>query len=73
MNREVFVMDLTEKQAYKAMFHYLKEFSDRIQSDQLGVFLEKMKYREDGTPLDAAILQNWEDAVKQAKNQDFFK
>lgn len=54
---------LTEKQAYLAMFEFLKRYYEIGKSDEIGTLLGGLSLLEDGTPADAAHLGDWEDAV----------
>ena len=55
---------MTEKQAYAAMYHFLKEYWQRGQS--LGDVLSYMSLLPDGSPADAAVTQDWRQAVRFA-------
>lgn len=59
-------MQLTEKQAYAAMFYYLENLYELTHSDDLGGFLGGMMMLDDGTPADPACWKDWEEAVKKA-------
>jgi hypothetical protein len=54
---------LTEKQAYLAMFEFLKRYYEIGKSDETGTLLGGLSLLEDGTPADAAHLADWEDSV----------
>ena len=56
-------MHLTEKQAYLAMFEFLKRYYERGKSDEIGALLGGLSLLEDGTPADSAYLADWEDSV----------
>ncbi len=58
---------ITTKEAYAAMFAYLKTLYDMTGSDDLGVFLGSMSLLEDGTPADPGVWDDWMEAVQQAR------
>ena len=57
--------NLTEKQAYLAMYSFLDEYYQITKSDSLGSLLGSMSLLEDGDTADPAILSDWKDAVKK--------
>ncbi len=58
---------ITVKEAYAAMFSYLKSLYDTTGSDDLGGFLGSMSMLEDGTPADPGVWDDWMRAVQQAR------
>ncbi|MGO9776719.1 MAG: hypothetical protein ACLPM3_09080 [Terracidiphilus sp.] len=57
---------MTDKQAYAAMFHFLKQLYERTKSDDLGGFLGGMCMLQDGKTADPAVLHDWDEAVEYA-------
>jgi hypothetical protein len=57
---------MTDKQAYAAMFVFLKQLYERTKSDELGGFLGGMSMLEDGSPADPAVVEDWRQAVEHA-------
>lgn len=57
---------MTEDQAYSAMFIFLEEVWKRTGSDALAMILGGMALLEDGTPADAAVVEDWKSAVTRA-------
>ncbi len=57
---------LTEQQAYLAMFAFLVAEYELAKSDEIGGLLGSMSLLSDGTPADPAVLQQWRDAVSLA-------
>lgn len=58
---------LTLKEAYAAMYAYLKKLYDATSSDDLAGILGSMSLLEDGEPADPAAWADWERAVQSAK------
>ncbi|NOK16311.1 hypothetical protein [Corallococcus carmarthensis] len=58
---------LTIKEAYAAMFEYLKELYGMNPSDELGGLLGSMSLLDDGTPADPAVWSDWMLAVRKAR------
>jgi hypothetical protein len=56
---------MTENQAYAAMYHFLDQYYQGTQSDDVGALLGAMSLL-DGEPADSAIASDWEDAVEFA-------
>ncbi|TGO03285.1 hypothetical protein PN36_09315 [Candidatus Thiomargarita nelsonii] len=54
------------KDAYKAMYIYLKGLYEMTGSDDLAGFLGSMSFLEDGMPADEAIWGDWLESVKVA-------
>ncbi|MGZ3458550.1 MAG: hypothetical protein ACXU86_08595 [Archangium sp.] len=59
---------ITVKEAYAAMYAYLKMLYDMTGSDDLGGFLGSMSLLEDGTPADPGVWDDWMRAVQQARH-----
>lgn len=58
-------MQLTEEQAYLAMYYFLdKHFA--LGLEELGGILSSMSLLPDGKPADAAISIEWQEAVSAA-------
>jgi len=57
---------MTDKQAYAAMYYFLEELWKRTKSDDLGNLLGDMSLLPDGSPADAAIVNDWRQAVEYA-------
>ena len=58
-------MQLTEEQAYLAMYYFLdKHFS--LGLEELGGILGSMSLLPDGKPADAAFVSDWQEAVAAA-------
>jgi hypothetical protein len=60
------MIEMTEQQAYAAVFHFLEEFWKRTKSDDVGMLLSSMSILQDGQPADAAITADWQEAVEYA-------
>lgn len=58
---------MTDDQAYIAMFYFLKQFYKRGPSDEIGNLLSFMSL-VDGRPADPAFAQDWKEAVEYAIN-----
>lgn len=58
---------LTIKEAYVAMYAYLRMLHELTGSEELGGLLGGMSLLEDGTPADPAVWSDWLRAVEQAK------
>lgn len=61
---------LTKKQAYSAMYVYLKAIYDRTGSDDIGALLGGMSLLADGGTVDPAAWADWEHAMRQAVEQN---
>lgn len=57
---------MTDKQAYAAMYRFLKGLYLRTKSDYLAGLLGGMSTLEDGSPADPAIVNDWREAVTYA-------
>jgi len=60
-------INLTEKEAYAAMYAYLVAVYERTQSDDLGGLLGDMSTLADGETADPAVWHEWLECVNQAK------
>ncbi|RKG70371.1 hypothetical protein D7V80_05530 [Corallococcus sp. CA054B] len=58
---------LTIKEAYAAMYEYLKGLYALTPSDELGGLLGSMSLLDDGTPADPAVWADWLLAVQKAR------
>ena len=54
---------LTQKQAYLAMFEFLRRYYAETNSDDVGDLLSGMSLLHDGSPADAAYWSDWEASV----------
>ena len=59
--------NLTEKEAYEAMFAFLEQLYNRTQSGDLGSLLGDMGYLPDGDIADPAVWHEWLECVSKAK------
>jgi hypothetical protein len=60
-------INLTEKEAYAAMYAYLIKLYEITQSDDLGGLLGSMSTLPEGGTADPAIWNEWLQCVEQAK------
>jgi hypothetical protein len=60
-------INLTEKEAYEAMYAYLVTVYEKTQSDDLGGLLGDMSTVEDGKTADPAVWHEWLQCVNQVK------
>ena len=56
---------ITIKQAYLAMYHFLDALYERTNSDDLAGFLGGFRLLKDGMPADPAAWEDWLQAVKK--------
>jgi len=61
---------LTENQAYLAMYAFLKAEYALTKSGEIGSLLGSMSLLGDGTPADAAVVDQWQEAVRAAFAND---
>ena len=61
-------IDLTEKQAYMAMFRFLEILYETTGEDYLGGLLGDLSLLEDGSSADQAMLISWKKAVHDVVN-----
>lgn len=54
---------LTSRQAYLAMFEFLRQHYDRGPSDEIGGLLGSLSLLPDGQPADQAYANDWREAV----------
>ena len=57
---------LTSKDAYLAMYSFLKDHYQRTKSDEIGSLLSSMSLMRDGLPMDQACWSEWEQAIEKA-------
>lgn len=57
---------LTEQQAYLAMYSFLETEYALSKSDEIGGLLGSMSLLADGYPADPAVLNQWKQAVASA-------
>lgn len=60
---------ITIKQAYTAMFYYLENLYKMTNSGDLAGFLGSMSLLSDGKPADAAVWEDWVEAVNKVCNE----
>jgi hypothetical protein len=60
-------INLTEKEAYEAMFAFLEQLYNRTKSDDIGGLLGGMSILPDGDTADPAIRYDWLECVSKAK------
>jgi len=58
--------NLTQAEAYAAMFAFLEQRYHLTGSDELGALLGGMALLEDGNPADPAVAREWHDAIARA-------
>ena len=63
------MVELTEKQAFRAMVLFLQNFYNRTQSDGVGALLGDLMFFEDGTTSDPAAWQDWLESVEEILNR----
>jgi hypothetical protein len=63
---EVSMSNLTDEQAYAAMYYFLDQFYLRTKSDDVGGLLGSMSLLSDGSTADGAIALEWQEAVQFA-------
>ncbi len=59
--------NLAQDEAYRSMYYYLEDYYKLTGSDEIGGMLGYMALLEDGSPADAAVLDDWRNAVARAK------
>jgi hypothetical protein len=57
---------VTTEQGYAATYHFLDRLYFRHKRDDLGGLLSDMSLLPDGNPIDAAVFEDWQDAVQFA-------
>lgn len=62
-------MQLTEEEAYQAMFKFLENYYFLTKADDVGGLLGSMNIIEDGKPLDIAMWHDWLKCVEEVKKQ----
>jgi hypothetical protein len=60
-------INLTEKEAYEAMFAFLEQIYNRTKSDDIGGLLGDMSILPDGDTANPAIWHEWLECVLKAK------
>lgn len=58
---------LTAEESYKAMYIFLSRLHDMTHSEDLAGFLGSMATLDDGRPVDAAIWEDWIEAIEEVK------
>ncbi len=59
--------DMTKKQAYAAMFEFLKNVYERTENDEIGGLLGGMSILADGKTADPAVWDDWETAIQNSQ------
>ncbi len=54
---------LTTRQAYLAMFEFLRQRNERGPSGEIGGLLGSLSLLQDGSPADSALASDWDEAV----------
>jgi hypothetical protein len=57
---------LTKDQAYTAMWYFMNEIYKRANAIELRDIVSSMPLLEDGTPVDAGVEEDWQNAVDYA-------
>jgi len=57
--------NLSEKEAFLAMFSFLEERYRATESDDIGALLGSMSFLSDGNTADPAIWEDWRKAVNK--------
>lgn len=60
-------INLTEKEAYTAMYAYLVKVYEMTQSDDIGSLLGSMSTLSDGKTVDPAIWDDWLQCINEVK------
>ncbi|MFD2115268.1 hypothetical protein ACFSTH_07065 [Paenibacillus yanchengensis] len=60
-------MNLTNKEAYLAMCHFLEGFYERTGSDDVGALLGGMRLIADEETMDSAAWQDWIQSIQLVK------
>lgn len=60
--------NVTIKEAYLAMYQFLKDIYERTQSDAVACTLTDLSLMTDGKPFDPASWGNWLEIIDKAKN-----
>ncbi len=60
--------EMTEDEAYLAMFAFLEHWYGMTQSDDIGALLGSMSLNPDGNTFDPALSHDWRAAVVKAKS-----
>lgn len=61
--------NLTEKEAYEAMFDFLEQLYNRTQSEAVGGLLGDMSFLSDGSTADPAVWHEWSKCIAKAKSE----
>ncbi len=60
------MIQLTEKQAYRAAQIFLEKWYDRGPTDEISIILSSMLLLSDGGSADPAMVHDWHESVEQA-------
>lgn len=61
--------ELTNRQAYLVAYEFLKQFYERVPSDDVAVLLGSMTLLEDGGSADPAMLRDWQKCAELVLRQ----
>lgn len=71
MDHELNTFQLSTKQAYRAMFEFIRGYYYRLgEPEQLGVLLSGFQLHGDDNPIDPAAWEDWLDAVAAVLKED---
>lgn len=59
---------MTEEEAYVAMYAFLENWYQLTRADALTILLGSMSMMSDGRPMDAALWQDWMDAIDKMES-----
>ena len=62
--------NLSERQAFEAMFLFLKQHYQRTRSDDIGALLGDMRMLSDGQTADPAIWHEWLKLVAEVRTKN---
>lgn len=60
-------MQLSEKEAYQAMYKFLYDYYSLAPSEELGILLINITFFKDGLTADPAMWYEWIDCIKEIK------
>lgn len=62
-------MQLTEEEAFQAMFLFLEKYYHLTKADDVGNLLGSLMIVENGKPLDIALWYDWIKSVEEVKKR----
>ena len=62
--------EITVRQAYLAMFEYLRRYNERSQSDEIGGLLGGLSLLADGGSADPAALRDFLDSIDAVRQEE---